>query len=340
MLNLSDHTQIYATPEHPFFTNGEYINAEDLPTNASLKTVDGRTLFVEKIDLVDTLAMVFNFTVEGNHNYFVGKQGVLVHNDLACFLQRLSDSKIDFTALSKKLDELSEADQLKFVKDFEKADDDILKQLNAEGAKLVDAWEVARGTDLATDIPALGKISNYLESGADVNVFKADMLDVLSTGNQSLKNQWLNTLGDDSYILLRRGTDRYSDISAFDQSGYMLSDAARTKYIESGGNLEEALNYADEVHQQWLDIFDGDIYKYAQEHSLKGNFEMEEMYGLKRTLVSFTSDKSKIDNFIPDGGQVFIGVFEKSKIVKQTLNTSNEGEYLIIGGTEIFNIIP
>ncbi len=192
---------------------------------------------------------------------------------------------------------------------------------------------------IAKDAAALRKVSAHLDKGADVAKFKADMSDILSTRNDVLRTKWLNTLDNENFILLRRGTDRYGDPRAFDQSGYMLSDAARVKYIEKGGNLDEALKYSDEVHRQWLDIFDGDIHKYAEAHSSKGNFEMEEIYGLKRTLVSFTSDGSKIDTFIPNGGEILIGVFEKNKVIKQTLNTANESEYLIIGGTEIFNIV-
>lgn len=53
-------------------------------------------------------------------------------------------------------------------------------------------------------------------------------------------------------------------------------------------------------------------------------------------MISLTSDKSQIGNFIRDGGEVFIGVIEKSKVTKQLLETSGESEYLAKGAIELF----
>lgn len=103
-----------------------------------------------------------------------------------------------------------------------------------------------------------------------------DMTNILSTGNQTLKTPWLNTLGDDNYILLRRGTNNGLEINFHEESGYLLSDAARQKFYETG-SIEEALKYSDEIHQKWLEIFNGDIKAYAKEHSLLGT-DMEVKY--------------------------------------------------------------
>lgn len=49
---------------------------------------------------------------------------------------------------------------------------------------------------------------------------------------------------------------------------------------------------------------------------------MKSTYGLKRTLISSTSDGAIIDNFYTSGiGEKFIGVVEKSNVVQQTLST-------------------
>ena len=207
-----------------------------------------------------------------------------------------------------------------------------------ENPELIRAWKAVKDFDISTDVFALGKVSKALENGVPVAKIQDDLGDVVKTGNALLKTKYIETLDDASFIVLRRGTDRTGELIAYDQSGYILSDAARSKYLETG-NLEEALTHTDDVHQQWLDIFNGDINAYAQAHALNGT-EMESIYGLKRTLVSTTSDKSQVGTFIPNGGEEFIGVFEKNKVIQQTLDTSTESEYLIIGGTEISNILP
>ncbi|UEQ78615.1 hypothetical protein [Chryseobacterium arthrosphaerae] len=46
-----------------------------------LTTLDGKNSHVESINLLDEKVKVYNFEVEGNHNYYVSEKGILVHND-------------------------------------------------------------------------------------------------------------------------------------------------------------------------------------------------------------------------------------------------------------------
>ncbi|SIP86251.1 intein C-terminal splicing region/intein N-terminal splicing region [Chryseobacterium sp. RU37D] len=74
-------TKITCTPEHPFFVNGNWVEAKNLTKGTLLTTLDGTTSPVESIKFLDEKVKVYNFEVEGNHNYYVSEKGVLVHND-------------------------------------------------------------------------------------------------------------------------------------------------------------------------------------------------------------------------------------------------------------------
>ncbi len=73
-------TEITCTPEHRFFVNGNWIEAKNLTKGILLNTLDGTTSPVESIDFLDEKVKVYNFEVEGNHNYYVSEKGILVHN--------------------------------------------------------------------------------------------------------------------------------------------------------------------------------------------------------------------------------------------------------------------
>jgi hypothetical protein len=87
---------IEATPEHPFYvrtvkrvrantTNeneGEWVEARNLAAGDLVRTATGaweQVLSAEKVSRAEET--VYNFEVEDNHNYFVGDQGFLVHNE-------------------------------------------------------------------------------------------------------------------------------------------------------------------------------------------------------------------------------------------------------------------
>lgn len=79
----ADLQQIGATTEHPFWVEGKgWVAACQLHAGDLLKRIDsGACLRVVSAELSGTKADVFNFEVEGVHNYFVGRDGVLVHNE-------------------------------------------------------------------------------------------------------------------------------------------------------------------------------------------------------------------------------------------------------------------
>jgi Pretoxin HINT domain len=71
---------IYTTLEHPFYIRNHWVKAQDLLIGDTLTTLNNKLSTISTISKVDTLVNVYNFTVEQDHDYFVGKDGVLVHN--------------------------------------------------------------------------------------------------------------------------------------------------------------------------------------------------------------------------------------------------------------------
>lgn len=74
--------RIECTTEHPFWVEGKgWVAACELATGDLLKRIAaGADLRVASSLLTGVKADVFNFEVAGVHNYFVGRWGVLVHN--------------------------------------------------------------------------------------------------------------------------------------------------------------------------------------------------------------------------------------------------------------------
>ncbi|HJO28686.1 MAG TPA: polymorphic toxin-type HINT domain-containing protein [Candidatus Poseidoniia archaeon] len=69
---------IKTTSVHPFYSDGNWIEAGDLSIGDKILHVDGLEHTVETIELSDEPVTVYNFEVDGTHNYFA--EGYLVHN--------------------------------------------------------------------------------------------------------------------------------------------------------------------------------------------------------------------------------------------------------------------
>jgi RHS repeat-associated protein len=75
---------IYTTNEHPFYINKNWVEASKLKTGDELFLGKSGNFSISKITIIDTIVKVFNITVADEHNYFVSKQKVLVHNNNPC----------------------------------------------------------------------------------------------------------------------------------------------------------------------------------------------------------------------------------------------------------------
>ncbi len=79
IIELSNGDIIEATPEHPFYISTSWKEADTLKVGDELLSSDGN-IFVMGISREIRFEEVHNLTVDNLHTYFVGKDGVLVHN--------------------------------------------------------------------------------------------------------------------------------------------------------------------------------------------------------------------------------------------------------------------
>jgi hypothetical protein len=81
-----ERTPLRPSTSHPFWAKrraadpGHWIEAANLVAGELLETIDGRWVAIQSVAPVDKPETVYNFTVEEDHDYFVGDEGLLVHN--------------------------------------------------------------------------------------------------------------------------------------------------------------------------------------------------------------------------------------------------------------------
>lgn len=69
------------TPEHPFWTGRGWVAAGQLEPGERVLLRSGAEVSVRGAQALDDRITVYNFEVEGFHTYFVGAEGLWVHND-------------------------------------------------------------------------------------------------------------------------------------------------------------------------------------------------------------------------------------------------------------------
>jgi len=80
-ITLDSGQSIEATAEHPFYIKGKGWNpASSLKVGQVFVLHNGTTVVVEEVDTSVRTEKVYNLTVANTHNYYVGRDGVLVHN--------------------------------------------------------------------------------------------------------------------------------------------------------------------------------------------------------------------------------------------------------------------
>lgn len=76
---------VKTTPEHPFAVKGKgYVKAGRLEPGDVLETQDGKVVTVARTEVRNEPQLVYNLEVENAHNFFVGKNAMLVHNGGDC----------------------------------------------------------------------------------------------------------------------------------------------------------------------------------------------------------------------------------------------------------------
>ena len=91
-LRLGDGQELLVTSEHPFYVDGDWVEAGELTAGVELFHQEAGELHaVELVELTPSMirGTVYNIEVEGHHNFFAG--GVLVHNKSPAIVDRDGD---------------------------------------------------------------------------------------------------------------------------------------------------------------------------------------------------------------------------------------------------------
>jgi len=80
VVELQNGTIFEVTPEHRFLVNEEWKEIQSISVLDELELIDGEKIKVKNVGFISKSAIVYNFDVQDNENYFVTEGGVLVHN--------------------------------------------------------------------------------------------------------------------------------------------------------------------------------------------------------------------------------------------------------------------
>ena len=109
-LELSNGTTLEVTPEHRFFSNGEWTPIEELNVNDTLQLKDNSIVVIENKIIFPTFVEVYNLEIEDNENYYVTEEGVLVHN--GCNDDKVFNSEDEAVKEARKRIGLKEGENL------------------------------------------------------------------------------------------------------------------------------------------------------------------------------------------------------------------------------------
>ncbi|MDF1549177.1 MAG: polymorphic toxin-type HINT domain-containing protein, partial [Bacteroidales bacterium] len=175
---------IQTTAEHPFFTPGLWKPALSLKEGDEVLNYKGLWVKVDSIAVKDTTCTVYNFEVEGNHNYYVGTTGVLVHNTCSQtdYFKKLGFEGESLTAVQdlfknsdfrKIYDQFGATLKEQFLTDFKGAAESLKIFEGKPG--FVDSWRAVKDLPEAfrSNTKNLEKLSNALkQEGYDIAYFE------------------------------------------------------------------------------------------------------------------------------------------------------------------------
>jgi RHS repeat-associated protein len=137
--------------------------------------------------------------------------------------------------------------------------------------------------------------------------------------------------GDD-LVTIYRGTSNVAELGVLNESGFVMSDAARAAYMESryaGAPLEvatgEAMAASRRAHAAAVETWGG-LDNYVQAH---GAFGTELSSIGPRSLISWTTDQARATYFAGPNGTVLTASVPRSSLLPQTLPGATESEQLI-----------
>jgi hypothetical protein len=230
---------------HPFYANGEYISAGNLHVGDSVLTLNNEYKYIEGLELIDTTVTVYNFEVENNHNYFIGEQGILVHNDckmlyLSDVFKNLSATKkanlaryqsvvmnfegAERIALNRELAKLDNTQIVSFLDDFASDAANIVDKLESFRVKpkLIDAWASVKKyhPDLAKDIPSLQSFNRLKQnpSFGKMGLSDESIAKISGYGNSTRSASYKEILDDLNSLGVFLHNNPSTTIQNFDQT--------------------------------------------------------------------------------------------------------------------------
>jgi hypothetical protein len=123
-----------------------------------------------------------------------------------------------------------------------------------------------------------------------------------------------------------RGTAYVLENWIAETTGYLMSDVARTAYVESGGSIEAARLASQEAHAAAVEAW-GSEADYAQAHGEWGGGDLSDVG--PRTMISFTTDPDTARGFAGPDGVVWSTVLEPGQGIWQSLPGAGESEVLV-----------
>ena len=94
---------IGCTPTHPFYSERRqaYIPVGELEIGEPIKNKEGKTIAIKSKKKKEGGETVYNLEVYRDHNFMVGKSGLLVHNSCVGIIEELINNRIKYTNLFK-----------------------------------------------------------------------------------------------------------------------------------------------------------------------------------------------------------------------------------------------
>ena len=89
----TEHETIETTALHPFYVDGEWVDASELKAGDKLITKEKEEVEIKDTEFHYESKKVFNFEVEGWHTYFVGLLMLLVHNAGRCLSKMILEAQ-------------------------------------------------------------------------------------------------------------------------------------------------------------------------------------------------------------------------------------------------------
>jgi RHS repeat-associated protein len=143
--------ELEVTPQHPIYVPGRgWVEAGNLEIGDQLLGLDGELITVEEIGWREGFIEVYNFEVEGLHNYFAGQIEVLVHNCLRTEILRKGKWRSAIQNVK------GPGIRQHFGKHRSQVDASSLKEYNAAARRVIERGREFRYRDKASNKPRVG----------------------------------------------------------------------------------------------------------------------------------------------------------------------------------------